>query len=574
MDLGRRTFLKNSALVATAATLRCTPSLARARGRRVAVLGGGVGGMTAAHELAERGFEVTVYEMKDIPGGKARSMPMPGSGRGGRLDLPGEHGFRFFPGFYHHLDDTMSRIPYGNGRNCLGNLVAPERLQFARRGEPEALLPMHMPRSVGDFRDALHFIMGSRLGIPQDDIRFFAGRLLKLLTSCEERRFAEYERIPWWDFIEAGERSPGFRRFMAMGLMRCLVACQPRLVSTRTGGYTFLQLMFSLMGFNGEIDRVLIGPTNDVFIYPWVEHLRRMGVQYLLNSSVKALHFAGGEVRGATLEIEGNTVDIEADWFVLAVPVEVAARLMPDSMKAADPALSRLGNLRVEWMNGIQFFLTEDLHVGIGHTIYFDSPWALTTISQKQYWGAYDLSRFGDGRVRGILSVDVSDWNTPGMLYNKPAKHCTREEVLAEVWAQLKAHLNESRPVLRDDMRIDAHMDPAIRFPAPGLVENEEPLLINTVDSWFDRPEAASTIDNFFLASDYVRTHMDLASMEAACEAARRGVNALLARAGSGAAPCLVTPLIEPAVFAPFKEYDRRRFREGLAHDESVLAQL
>jgi len=34
------------------------------RGRRaptVAVLGGGVGGMSAAHELVERGFQVTVY---------------------------------------------------------------------------------------------------------------------------------------------------------------------------------------------------------------------------------------------------------------------------------------------------------------------------------------------------------------------------------------------------------------------------------------------------------------------------------------------------------------------------------
>ena len=33
---------------------------------------------------------------------------------GGRKDLPGEHGFRFFPGFYHHIPDTMRRIPDGN----------------------------------------------------------------------------------------------------------------------------------------------------------------------------------------------------------------------------------------------------------------------------------------------------------------------------------------------------------------------------------------------------------------------------------------------------------------------------
>ena len=80
---------------------------------RVAILGGGVAGLTAAHELVERGFEVVVLEARDIPGGKARSLPVPGSAAGGRADLPAEHGFRFFPGFYQHVPDTMRRIPVG-----------------------------------------------------------------------------------------------------------------------------------------------------------------------------------------------------------------------------------------------------------------------------------------------------------------------------------------------------------------------------------------------------------------------------------------------------------------------------
>src|SRR5215212_12257601 len=99
----------------------------RPYGRRVAsvaVLGGGVGRLSAAHELAERGFDVTVYEARDAFGGKARSMPVPGSGKDGRADLPAEHGFRFFPGFYRHLPDTMARVPYpGRADGVAGNLV-------------------------------------------------------------------------------------------------------------------------------------------------------------------------------------------------------------------------------------------------------------------------------------------------------------------------------------------------------------------------------------------------------------------------------------------------------------------
>ncbi len=66
----------------------------------VAILGGGIGGLTAAQELAQRGFSVTVYEALSQLGGKARSFGATGSGKDGREDLPAEHGFRVFAGEY------------------------------------------------------------------------------------------------------------------------------------------------------------------------------------------------------------------------------------------------------------------------------------------------------------------------------------------------------------------------------------------------------------------------------------------------------------------------------------------
>ena len=42
--------------------------------------------------------------------------------------LPGEHGFRFFPGFYKHVIDTMGRIPSFDGRAVAEHLVETTRL--------------------------------------------------------------------------------------------------------------------------------------------------------------------------------------------------------------------------------------------------------------------------------------------------------------------------------------------------------------------------------------------------------------------------------------------------------------
>lgn len=50
----------------------------------VLVFGGGVAGMSAAHELMRRGFQVTVLEATETAGGKARSTKVARTGTEGR----------------------------------------------------------------------------------------------------------------------------------------------------------------------------------------------------------------------------------------------------------------------------------------------------------------------------------------------------------------------------------------------------------------------------------------------------------------------------------------------------------
>src|SRR5438046_8850622 len=115
-------------------------------------------------------------------------------------------------------------------------------------------------------------------------------------------------------------------------------------------------------------------------------------------------------------------------------------------------------------MNGIQFYLESDAPLTDGHAIYLDSNWALTSISQRQFWGDYDLSQYGSGRVGGILSVDISNRTSPGNFNRKPALAAiSRKEIKDEVWAQLKAALNAPGNVqLEDGHLMDWFLDPDI----------------------------------------------------------------------------------------------------------------
>jgi hypothetical protein len=330
------------------------------------------------------------------------------------------------------------------------------------------------------------------------------------------------------------------------------------------------------------------------------------------------------------------------------VPVEVMDRLIIDGkLDRYDATFKNIRTLAksVAWMNGIQFYLKEDVPITHGHILLVDTPWALTAISQKQFWPDIDLSEYGDGLVKGVLSVDISDWGTDniganpeeskGILFGKNAKDCTNEEIKDEVWAQLKRSLNiNGKEVLKDDNLHSWFLDPDIVDPVRNFLEelnlkdrqqvtiaaetlakdtadltekeqvaktflralsdigsvkkitrengdltyqsvldvtsktNLEPLLVNLVNTWQLRPDAFTRIPNLFLASDYVRTNTDLATMEGANEAARRAVNAILNISKNSACPCKIWELHEPEIFAPFRYRDRIRYDQGLPWED------
>ena len=144
---------------------------------------------------------------------------------------------------------------------------------------------------------------------------------------------------------------------------------------------------------------------------------------------------------------------------------------------------------------------------------------------------------------------------------------CAAQEIKDEAWAQIKAHLNVGgSEVIRDDNLLTWFLDSNIQFPNPSAAANLEPLLINTANSLQYRPNSETEIPNLFLASDYVRTNTDLACMEAANEAARRAVNAILKKTGSNVIPASLWQMEEPDRFKPLIENDRLRFRVGLPH--------
>ncbi len=259
-------------------------------------------------------------------------------------------------------------------------------------------LPAHFPDSVRDLQLILHTVLHPIAQLSPGDYAYFASRLLVLLTSCEERRYDEWDRVSWWDFSGASHRSVAYQKFMADGLTRTLVAARAREMSARTGGYTLLQLLFDLGTPGREADRVLNGPTSDVWISPWLAHLKHLGVNFELGVRVEELETQAGRISGVIVADSRGRRRVAADWYVAAVPVEHMKRLANEAIQQADPGLAQLSRLVTRWMNGIVFFLRRDVPIVHGHVIYIDSPWSLTSISQAQFWSSFKAADVGQWR--------------------------------------------------------------------------------------------------------------------------------------------------------------------------------
>jgi len=543
---------------------------------KVVIIGGGVAGLSAAHELLERGFEVEVYEKKLAWGGKSRTIPVPDTGADPGSSLPGEHGFRFFPGFYRNVVDTMERIPYADqARGVAANLTFVQLTDISRFGRRPILLPAGRPTSVTELRDAVAALIGITRAsqLAAGEIEYFCERLWQMATSCPDRRLEEYEPLSWWDYIGAATRSRAYRALLAAGLTRSIVAATPQQASAKSVGEVLLQLIYGWIEPGVGVDRVLCGPTSEVWIDPWVEYLGRKA-KLTLGWELESLNVSGRRITSATFRRQdGTKTDVAGKYFILAVPVDVVGGLLqkPEQSKllALDPHLNRLTQLAndVAWMNGVQYFLKRDVRVAPGHCLYVDSPWAITSISPAQFWRSTRLEKRGNGTVKGMISVDISDWNSPG-LSGRTARASKPAEVIAEVWEELKLGINNSGPdVLVDDDCVMAFLDPDISpaTDAAGKGASDlEPLFLALAGRWHLRPDATTRVPNFFLAGDYVRTSVQLPTMEGANEAARRAVNGLLRESRSDADSCRVWDLREPELLAPLRAYDQLRFCLGL----------
>jgi len=459
----------------------------------VLVIGGGISGLTMAHELAERGLRVRVLEKGQGLGGKAISYNTQPH------NLPGEHGPHFFPAFYAHFQSILTRIPLDPAKPQAG--YVPDQLVSIQPASPRTR------QQDKTWRERL------------DGLLMFVG-FFNLGLIAPHRSQTRYTTVSFRDYFDVASRSTRTQKRFN-GPQTLLAARTDLCDATTICDFYFTALRWP----RNQVLRTFPAPTHLALFAPWRAYLEHvLGVRF----------HCGVEIERVSLRADGHVDTIvdtngqshKARYYAFCVPVEILRQLVTanQGLMPLSKSFASLSRLDAACYGGIQLFLRGKTPALARKIFEPDHPWLLVGLDHSSYFQAPHCRDFT------VFSTIIAEWDKPGQFIKKPARHCTPDELIAEKLAVLKSHFPEA------DFELEGYsIDPTLRYDPEKGWHCTSPLFISRTGTFDCRPLPGFHGPNLTLAGDFTRTTNVLtASMESACESGRRAAKAILDRENKG----------------------------------------
>lgn len=291
--------------------------------KRVAVVGGGLGGLSTAVALSERGFDVTLFEANHYLGGKV--------GGWKETDDTGEellvdHGFHAFFRQYYNLNDFVARMGLSGSMEPVADYAIVERTGKAWGFAEVDTVPVLNLYGLGRaglyrFRDILTSAARDEMGV--------------FLEYDAEHTPALLDHVTYEDFARRAEL-PASLKLVFNTFARAFFSDEDRLSMGE------LVKSFHFYYLSHDEGLVYDYPTGDyetVFIGPIASHLEAHGAKIRTECPVEKI-----EPRpGGGFVVKTEREETEFDYAVLATPARVARVIAESSPRLCEaaPGLTR-----------------------------------------------------------------------------------------------------------------------------------------------------------------------------------------------------------------------------------------
>jgi uncharacterized protein with NAD-binding domain and iron-sulfur cluster len=564
------------------------------KARRVAVFGAGPGGLTAAHELAERGFKVDVYERLDRLGGMVRSFVTPDGGTSGRPSLPTTCGGHFFLPGYANSQDMLMRIPTATGGTVIDRLTVPTQVTLAIPSVVDgAAIALHIPTSRHHIADLsldqlLRTVTGtSRLvgELKASDALLLASKFAAWISSGPERQAGQLEHIDLEHGFFRSELLSSTAHTLVRDLATTISWDSPSSGVSAAAYVNFIvdPIMHALYGRPAfpsppqTIAKVLDGPETEVWFDPWARYLRGLGVTFHTRHTLTSVGMESGRIAGVTVQEQaGRSKNVDADWYVLAMPTDRLLALLSEEILAVDQGLTDVRRLELSTESGFEVFFRDPLGFTTGQVTNKNvtDNWLLTLVGLSDIW-ELNLSDFGDGNVRGMMSVEFNNhpyFDSPGVLFGKPIRQLTYNQAFEEVRAHIVQGFPDGAQLFAQDNLVGWRPHPTLTWSKGSgwTVPDKRTASAPGTSEYF--PDQVRKAPNLFLAGGHTKNSTGGDSMESAVESGKIAANAIVEAAGAHERPVTIHQYGPPPELQAVRDADDHRFRAGLPNVFDLVA--
>jgi uncharacterized protein with NAD-binding domain and iron-sulfur cluster len=494
--------------------------------KSIVIFGAGIAGLSAAHELAQLGYSVSVYEATDQPGGFFRSA------RRGADNMPTEYSWHGMGPWYHNAFDVMQKIPFNKNGSVYD-------------------LALSRPVDFGIFPDAASAqFYGGIKTIPAMfrmnswEFILWSYVMLKAWTSDKRSRTA-------YDKINAAQAWQPFLKDTAYKTWRsCFgpwIGSDWSKVSLHTAGDFFKKQLTTRPPHEHKADQdgpawtqkagigwlLFKGPSSEYLFTPWVKHLKELGVTFHWQKALTKLEFDGTEIRSATCGEE----KIQGDIFILAANPFITAAILHET-----PELERMAELTLfkpliqggpHIQVSFRLAFSEEIKFPRERTavVVSESEFNLTLFAVEQVWDTgVDLGQ----NIKSLWTGTSCISSVPGRIYQKPVRTCTKEEFIDEVKVQIYScgALNELIKEANGGKGLQDFPLPKIEVWyewdfSPAGISSLQPKWVNATNTQEYLPAQKTPVSNLFLAGAHTKTQAQVWSIEGAVESGRRAAKAI-----------------------------------------------
>ena len=407
--------------------------------KSVAIFGTGIAGLSAAHELAEKGYKIDVYEKLSEPGGVARSY------REDDSSAPSEYSWRGYGPWYHNAFSLMKRIPIGNGKTVYDNLTRPVKFVFTQ--------------NVGKFIDELSI---------RDRVVFSIEIARSASGGIERTKY--YATINAADYMRDKMTTNGWKQFTSMfgpwvgidsqraSLHHVMSFMVKNIIPGSSASYYFQDDKGTWKVGGRSKWLVFNKPTNEAWFNPWVKHLESMNVRFRFNYELYSISLdTNNRIDRVLVNSENNRYNVKADYYIIAISpfgmLDVLKRSLSDSKSDI---------LQKEYIR-YQKLTQDGPHVQVSFRIGFDtefkweccrtavivssSEFNITMYRQEELWSK-DVILGPD--IKSLWSGTACVSYIPGSLFGKPLTALTKDEFKQEIYYQLSKDKGFNQ-MLRED---------------------------------------------------------------------------------------------------------------------------